>query len=565
MIKRILTIFVFTLLFAAMSIQPADAQVENVSLDDPVYSFLKRLSVRKIISSIHDYDPNLSKQQITDYLLEAKSKSSRLSETDRVLIEKYLVKFDVSMMNKSNTTALFDSHGRLDVKDIFSNKEKYFYILNSNGNTLFFDYLTSGLMSTEFKPNSKATSILYDFGGRFQGTFFGHLGYNFFLRKGVLGGNDSMLAVLNEPRLLYNFKFLENNPDDSERSFDFIDGYVRYETKPQDNMSVSVQLGREKLLYGYSYTDPLALGGAHPNMDFIKMKFDYGIAHFSSITASTVGPYSQTRDSNYTKFIAFNSLRFSIPNLFDIGIGESVVYSRGIDIGYLTPFIFYKFVEHSLQDRDNGTLFFDIQTHFIKDLQFQGTFFMDESLFGGLTEFNKQTNKVAFQLGSMWTEPVGVKDVSLTLQYTYIRPYVYTHFNPKNTYTSFGQVLGNPIGPNADQIYSRLTYDFSDWLSVSFVYERIRKGENVYDASGSLVKNVGGDANQTFREGLDSDVANFLDGNRVNTDVAQVSLKIEPFRNFIFDINYIYRKENHLDQNFIDDVNFGSIKLSIDY
>ena len=76
---------------------------------------------------------------------------------------------------------------------------------------------------------------------------------------------------------------------------------------------------------------------------------------------------------------------------------------------------------------------------------------------------------------------------------------------------------------------------------------------------------MGGDANQTFREGIDSDVANFLDGNRVNTDVAQVSLKIEPIRNFIFDINYIYRKENHLDENFIRDASFGSVKLSIDY
>jgi hypothetical protein len=561
MIKRIFLII--ALIFSISHL--ANAQVENVSLDDPVYDFLKRLSVRQIIPSIHDYDPNMSKEQITNYLLEAKNQSIRLSATDRALLQKYLVKFDVSMMDKSNTTALFDSQGRFSVRDIFTDKEKYFYVLNSNGNTLFFDYVMSGLVSTEFKPNNKASAILFDFGGRFQGTFFGHLGYNFYLRKGVVGGNDSMLAVLNEPRLLYNFKYLENNQDDSERSFDFIDGYVKYEIKPQDDMRLSVQLGREKLLYGYSYTDPLALGGAHPNMDFIKLKFDFGIAHFSSITASTVGPFHPDRDSNYTKFIAFNSLRFSIPDLFDIGIGESVVYSRGLDIGYLTPFIFYKFVEHSLQDRDNGTLFFDIQTHFIRNLQFQGTFFMDESLFGGLSQFNKQTNKVAFQTGAMWTEPAGLKDLSLVLQYTYIRPYVYTHFNPKNTYTSFGQVLGNPIGPNADQIYSRLTYDFSDWLSLSVVYERIRKGENVYDANGDLVLNVGGDVNQTFRAGVDSDVANFLDGNRVNTDVARVSLQIEPIRNFIFDINYAYQKENHLDQNFVRDVSYGSLKLSIDY
>ena len=231
----------------------------------------------------------------------------------------------------------------------------------------------------------------------------------------------------------------------------------------------------------------------------------------------------------------------------------------------MTPFIFYKFVEHSLQDRDNGTLFFDMQTHFIKDLQFQGTFFMDESLLGGLSDFNKQSNKVAIQGGTMWYEPVGIKDVSLTLQYTFIRPYVYTHFNPKNTYTSFGQILGNPIGPNADQIYTRLTYNFSDWLAMSLIYQRIRKGENVYDSNGDLVKNVGGNVNQPYRPDIDPEDANFLDGNRVYTDVAELSVRLEPIRNFVFDIKYAYRKENHLDENFINDTSFGSIKLSIDY
>src|SRR5690606_34334033 len=193
MIKRIFIILALTFSISHL----ANAQVEYVSLDDPVYDFLKRLSVRQIIPSIHDYDPNMSKEQITNYLLEAKNQSLRLSSTDRALLQKYLVKFDVSMMDKSNTTALFDSQGRFSVRDMFTDKEKYFYVLNSNGNTLFFDYLMSGQVSTEFKPNNKASAILFDFGGRFQGTFFGHLGYNFYLRKGVVGGNDSMLAVLN--------------------------------------------------------------------------------------------------------------------------------------------------------------------------------------------------------------------------------------------------------------------------------------------------------------------------------------------------------------------------------
>jgi hypothetical protein len=146
-----------------------------------------------------------------------------------------------------------------------------------------------------------------------------------------------------------------------------------------------------------------------------------------------------------------------------------------------------------------------------------------------------------------------------------IRPYVYTHANPKNTYTSFGAILGNPIGPNADQIFTRLTYDFSDWLSLRFEYQKVRKGNNVYDSNGDLVRNVGGDVFEPFRPGTDSDIANFLDGERVNTDIAQISLRLEPIRNFVFDINYAYRKDTNLDKDIINDTSFGSIKLSIDY
>lgn len=89
----------------------------------------------------------------------------------------------------------------------------------------------------------------------------------------------------------------------------------------------------------------------------------------------------------------------------------------------------------SLQDRDNGTLFFDLQTHFVKNLELQGTFFLDEDILGNLSDFSKQTNKTAYQLGFYWYEPAGIQNLALIFEYTKIRPYVYTHFDPKNIYT----------------------------------------------------------------------------------------------------------------------------------
>lgn len=65
-----------------------NAQVENVPLEDEVYGFLKKLSVKKIIGSIDDDNPNLSTFEVSQLLKTALKKSKQLSEVERKLISK---------------------------------------------------------------------------------------------------------------------------------------------------------------------------------------------------------------------------------------------------------------------------------------------------------------------------------------------------------------------------------------------------------------------------------------------------------------------------------------------
>lgn len=44
-----------------------NAQIENVPIDEPVYNFLKNMSVKGLIGSIRDDNPNLSKDDISDF------------------------------------------------------------------------------------------------------------------------------------------------------------------------------------------------------------------------------------------------------------------------------------------------------------------------------------------------------------------------------------------------------------------------------------------------------------------------------------------------------------------
>jgi hypothetical protein len=428
------------------------------------------------------------------------------------------------------------------LKDVFSDKVKYLFAYRSGANNVFFRGGGHLGYSNEITPDSKLNSQIYDIGFDIRGTVFEKLGYYFYVLKGGVSG-DTALAEYMLPELRTNFKYLENI--ENVRSYDFVEGYLKYYTEPAEGMRISGQFGREEVKLGYGYSNSLVLSGNAPDLDFLRLIFRYGIVNFYSMFGSGVGLLYEDREDRYSKYFYTNRLMLSFEELFDIGIGETIVSDR-FDIAYLNPVIFYKFVEHSLQDRDNGAIYFDIQTHFLDNLELQGTFLLDENVLSNLSDFSKSTNKSAYQIGLFWYRPVGIENLGLILEYTKIRPYVYTHFDPKNTYTSFGQILGHPAGPNADQLFAALTYNNSNRMRIRLDYSKNRSGENIVSEDGELIRNVGGDVFQAFRPGIDPDESYFLDGIRINSDIFSVNFSYEPIRDFRFDLNYSYRTENNL-------------------
>lgn len=557
-------ILFFLLIILFIALNNVFAQVENVPLSNPVYDFLKVMRVKRIISTLNDDDPNLSRFQITDHLLNIFDKSEELSRTENKLLKKYLIEFDLNEINKKTTTSLFKSN--MDVskgfKDFFSDKEKYLFTYEKDDNNVFIEGIGNLYYINELKPNKKANAKIFDVGFTIRGTVFDKLGYYFNVSKGGAVG-DSVLTISAFPPIKTTFKYVENI--ENIKNYDFANGYLKYYTSPAEGMDLSVQLGRERLKYGLGYSGSLTLSGETPNMDFLKFNLNYGILSYSSIFGSTVGEFNKDVSKNFTKYFTANRLKLSFENLFDVGIGEGIIHSRGFELAYLNPVIFYKFVEHSLQDRDNGIIFADVQTHFLKDLELQGTFFLDENIISNLSDFTKASNKTAYQLGFFWYEPAGLENFSLVFEYTKIRPFVYTHFNPKNAYSAFGVGIGHPIGPNADQIFTKLSYNLSDRIRFNLEYQKIRKGENIYDATGELIKNVGGDISQGFRVDRDSDTAIFLDGIRVNTDNVRFNVSFEPIKNYIFDLNYVYNIDKNLSNGRKEDLSFAYARFSINY
>ncbi len=540
------------------------SQVENVQIQHGVYTFLKEMKVKGIISFIREDDPVLSRFEVKDLLEKINAKLTELSSTEKKLLNKYRFEFSDSIDPDTATQLFNPQHGFFtDLDQMVTDKVKYLYAYQELENNIYFEWLGHFYHGQDFSQENADNANLYDIGFRIRGTVFNHLGYNLTVIKGGVSGDETLAEII-EPRLLTSFKWLENT--ENIGNYDFTYGYLKYYTEPYEDMDISIQLGREDITLGYGYGSKLILSGDNPTMDFLKFNFDYGIISFTSLHASTTGYFSYTPEERYTKYYAHNHLKLKFDNLFDVGIGETMIYSgRGIELGYLAPVNFYKFIEMAIQDRDNGNIYFDLQTKFVKNLELQATFLLDENILSNLGDLEKYTNKTAYQLGAFWYNPLSLNDLSLIFEYTKIRPYVYTHFNIQNNYTAFGANLGHRIGPNADELMFRSNYNFNEWLRFAFEYRYQRSGENVYAEDGTLTKNVGGDIALSHGYVLETDRAYFLDGDRINNNFFSLGLRVEPIRDFIFDISYNYSHQQNITMNTTEKLSYALLKFTLEY
>ncbi|MDQ3193371.1 MAG: hypothetical protein M3P82_00085, partial [Bacteroidota bacterium] len=339
-------ILLFVLSLASMWSCKVFGQVDNVSLANPVYDFMKEMRVKRIISDYFDDDPGMSRFQVADRLKEMFLKKTQLSNTEKKLLDKYMIEFVPEKMSKNNTMSLIRgnmkaSHG---FKEFFSDKEKYLFAYEKNKNNIFINGIGELYYINGLKPDKKTNAKIFYGGFRLRGSLFGKLGYNLSVEKGGVIG-DTALIEATFPPIRSNFKYVENI--ENIKNFDFTNGYLKFYSNPSEDMDLFVQIGREKIKYGVGYSNRLVLSGNAPNMDFIKFNFKYGIIHYSSVFASTVGEFDKNVTNNYTKYFIANRLKLSFKNLLDVSIGETIIASRGFELAYLNPVIFYKFVEHS--------------------------------------------------------------------------------------------------------------------------------------------------------------------------------------------------------------------------
>ncbi|HCV44089.1 MAG TPA: hypothetical protein DGH68_11445, partial [Bacteroidetes bacterium] len=409
-------------------------QAENVPATHPVYDFLKRMEVKGEIEKYHDVVLPLSRRQVAEFLAVLNGKRDQLTSAEQGYLTRYMSELAYELRDSTSVSnSLVDEQGfRFGdyVSGFGDDRQKYLYSLTDSNVTFFFN----GILNAEARVITgdalgDTSSQYVQFGGRLRGTIYGHLGYYLEGKNASFWGSRELLQRDKVIGQAYTLGVTNT------RNFDFVEGYTRY-----DGKIVSVELGRERVLWGSGLDQKMILSDYARVFDFVRVDVEYKSLKYTFMHAWILGKggtnlvFSLPSDTTATfvepvvadKYIAAHRLEFSFPGVFDIGAQEMVIYSnRSVDLAYLNPVTLIESAQRSREERDNVFWAFDIQTRFIPDIELAATFLLDDLNFPDLFT-DLWSNRWGGQASLFYADPFTLRNTSLMVEYTRVEPYVFS-------------------------------------------------------------------------------------------------------------------------------------------
>jgi hypothetical protein len=119
-----------------------------------------------------------------------------------------------------------------------------------------------------------------------------------------------------------------------------------------------------------------------------------------------------------------------------------------MEFDYLIPLHWYWAGEHNRGDQDNLLIGLDYSWRIRPGVRIYQTLLLDEVVWGKIFK-PWWGNKFVFQSGLHWVPSTDPFIPDFRLEYTISRPWVYTHYDTINSFSSMGMGLGFPHGPSA--------------------------------------------------------------------------------------------------------------------
>ena len=247
---------------------------------------------------------------------------------------------------------------------------------------------------------------------------------------------------------------------------------------------IGMQFGHGSNFLGDGYRS-LLLSNNSANYLYWKINTQVGKFSYQNIFAQ-FSTANMESDTFRRKYMATHLLNYkALPGL-DVAVFESVMIQPRngdqFDLNYLNPVIFYRTVEYISGSNDNALLGLQVKYNFLKRFSLYGQLLLDEFnvkylLSLGDTPKGWWANKYAFQGGLKYIDVLGVDHLDSRLEFNYIRPYTYSHYE-STSYSNARQPLAHPLGANCQEVIWQVRYEpRAKWrIDARAVY--IRTGED---------------------------------------------------------------------------------------
>ena len=255
-----------------------------------------------------------------------------------------------------------------------------------------------------------------------------------------------------------------------------------------DNIEISdfsLQVGRDYMRWGPGYQGSLMLTDNSPAFDILKYSGTINLnksgESMAKINFTKFFSLLDTLDGQ-NRYFSGQRLEYKPFDALTLGLSETVIVSEGSSILFYNPLPFIPpyyatwWIAGMFEPQEvNCNVALDAEINLTRKIKLYGEWMADDFIFTPKT--NPFPNRTGFLAGAYFTDPLGNGNTDFRIEYTHINNYVYFPRSSWQNYLYQGEYIGHPLGPDADQLYLRLTHRLSDTLNLSLSYNQERHGE----------------------------------------------------------------------------------------
>ena len=321
-----------------------------------------------------------------------------------------------------------------------------------------------------------ATATAYQFSRGIRAA--GRLGRLFFETRALENQQRPAVYEYDRPRrTVPRLGFVKQLGDDAYDYFT-AEGVVGYRDR-----FVEARFGRDRNRWGAG-RGTLFLSDYAAPYDHLQIRASAGPVTYASTFARFTTPERDDRGRDQvlpSKYAAFHRFALEVGRV-ELEAFEAIIFHddtvsgnrRGFEIGYLNPVIFYRSVESELGSGDNALIGLGASVRPVDGVRAYGQVLIDEFVASEIGT-DSWRNKFGFLAGAH-TIDVGVSGLEARAEYARLRPHLYNHRTANSAYVHYGDVVGHPIGPNADDVMLALDYRPTLRATAGLTLARTRRG-----------------------------------------------------------------------------------------